>query len=470
MNKRADFSTKNKLLKPKRPKTFLGKIFSSREIIVRRDEKICFIPLSLFSQFLIFGFVMVALVWTVFASFVYFDFNKIIKYKEERAARAEEAHRYLLSEVIVYQKKFKQIGEYIEKSPDMSLNVSLVTNTKDKDQNNTKNSDLTAKIAEITKNIYAKGSAKEEKPKFDKQKISREIELLSEKMQLTLDNTNWDNISAGDLEVRLQEASLQRDVAVSENNDLRAKIKELETLVASMQDVQYTVFERMSSLAEGGVQTIEQNLSNIKAPLYGVGLNIEALLVRSNKQRAKNENLRDGQGGPFLPIKADLKNVGLNKTLVALNTKINHWENLVDLQDKLPLGKPLDKIRITSRYGSRVDPFTGDEGYHDGLDLGGKEGANVYVTAPGKVIRSGNYGLYGIMVEIEHTLGFRTRYAHLSKTLVEKGEWVDTGDVIGLVGNTGRSTGSHLHYEIRLNNRAINPTTFIRTKKDVFKN
>lgn len=96
-------------------------------------------------------------------------------------------------------------------------------------------------------------------------------------------------------------------------------------------------------------------------------------------------------------------------------------------------------------------------------------GEPIHATAPGKVLRAGRWGWYGNMVEIDHGLGFRTRYAHMDKIFVSKGDAVRTGDQIGTVGSTGRSSGSHLHYEIRVRGYAVDPMSFMKAERNVFK-
>ena len=107
---------------------------------------------------------------------------------------------------------------------------------------------------------------------------------------------------------------------------------------------------------------------------------------------------------------------------------------------------------------------------HYGLDLTGFKKAKVYATAPGKVVKSGYKGKYGKFIEIDHGDGFKTRYGHLYKTLVKRGQEVKFRQKIGLLGNSGRSTGSHLHYEITHNGKQKNPWHFIKAGKYVYKN
>ena len=124
---------------------------------------------------------------------------------------------------------------------------------------------------------------------------------------------------------------------------------------------------------------------------------------------------------------------------------------------------------VTSSYGYRRDPFTGAGAMHYGLDFRGPIGSPIYAAAKGKVTFVGRKSGYGNVVEITHGNGLMTRYAHMSKFAARRGQTVDAGTVIGAIGSTGRSTGPHLHFELRINNRAVNPRPFLESAPDVLK-
>lgn len=126
-------------------------------------------------------------------------------------------------------------------------------------------------------------------------------------------------------------------------------------------------------------------------------------------------------------------------------------------EDQQPLLPLLRRANISSRYGIRSDPFSGQRSIHAGIDLPLAYGAQVDAARGGRVVAAGWHGGYGIMVTIDHGNGIETRYAHLSRALVTIGQHVGDGQVIGLVGSTGRSTGSHLHYEVRVNGMPVDP-------------
>jgi murein DD-endopeptidase MepM/ murein hydrolase activator NlpD len=128
----------------------------------------------------------------------------------------------------------------------------------------------------------------------------------------------------------------------------------------------------------------------------------------------------------------------------------------------IPAGSPVSGANLTSTFGVRTDPFRGSAAMHPGIDLAAPLGTPVYATADGVVDRSEwNDGGYGNLIEIDHGQGIQTRYGHLSQRIAQPGQRVHRGDLIGLMGSTGRSTGSHLHYEVRVAGRAIDPTPFV---------
>ncbi len=118
--------------------------------------------------------------------------------------------------------------------------------------------------------------------------------------------------------------------------------------------------------------------------------------------------------------------------------------------------------RIGSHFGGRLDPFTRDADVHFGIDIVAAKGTPVKATADGIVRISGRQSEYGNLIVLEHPNGFSTRYGHLFAFKVRQGETVHKDDVIGYVGMTGRATGPHLHYEVRLNDKAVNPQTYLR--------
>lgn len=135
----------------------------------------------------------------------------------------------------------------------------------------------------------------------------------------------------------------------------------------------------------------------------------------------------------------------------------------------LPIMLPMTTIRVTSLYGLRRNPIRGGVHNHHGVDFAAPSGTPVFATAAGRVIFVGWRGDYGLMVEVQHGLGFSTIYGHLSRAQVQPGAVVDRHALVGNVGTTGAVTGPHLHYEIRHNDRPLNPVEFILRMHEAYR-
>jgi murein DD-endopeptidase MepM/ murein hydrolase activator NlpD len=212
--------------------------------------------------------------------------------------------------------------------------------------------------------------------------------------------------------------------------------------------------------AEGPLARVEQQ------QLEQAALVAKALDVRYQVTAAELKQLgisparvgsNDGVGGPF-------ERAG-NSTFKSL---FDSWKKLDQLQDgviAIPSDKPVKlNVEFTSGFGVRSDPFHAGAAMHPGIDLAGTYGTPIYATAEGTVLRAGwNSGGYGNLVELDHGRGITTRYGHMSAILVRAGDHVTRGQQIGRMGSTGRSTGNHLHYEVRIDGRAVNPIPFMKS-------
>jgi len=178
----------------------------------------------------------------------------------------------------------------------------------------------------------------------------------------------------------------------------------------------------------------------------------------------------EGLGGPLVRLAGYSPGATVSseeRQIIRISAATDTINAYVSGLQALPLRQPLAWERVTSGFGPRRDPFTGVKAMHQGVDLAKPDGSPVFATAVGTVKRAGWGGAYGRLVEINHDNGVSTRYAHLSKIEVKVGQKVEAGQQVGLVGSTGRSTGSHLHYETRLNGSAVNPVNFFRVASHV---
>jgi len=224
---------------------------------------------------------------------------------------------------------------------------------------------------------------------------------------------------------------------------------------------------RLIAAAAGGRLAKDGPLARVEqAQLEQAALVAKALDVRYQVTAAElqrlgikpaSANAPEGVGGPF-------ESAG-NATFKALFTS---WKKLDQLQDgviAVPSDKPVKmEVAFTSGFGVRTDPFHAGAAMHPGIDLAGQYGTPIYATADGTVLRAGwNNGGYGNLVEIDHGRGITTRYGHMSAILVQAGDHVTRGQQVGRMGSTGRSTGNHLHYEVRIDGRPVNPIPFMKS-------
>jgi murein DD-endopeptidase MepM/ murein hydrolase activator NlpD len=170
-------------------------------------------------------------------------------------------------------------------------------------------------------------------------------------------------------------------------------------------------------------------------------------------------------GGPFMPVKeGDDRVVPDLRQLAATLGRLNALETGLA---RLPSGRPALAPMETSSYGYRRDPFNGLPAFHSGIDFPGDHGQPILAAADGTVSFAGVRNGYGNVVEVEHGNGFMTRYAHLSGFAAREGQKVTRGQPVGRMGSTGRSTGTHLHFEVRVNGAAIDPRPFLEARQDV---
>ncbi|MEZ5862630.1 MAG: peptidoglycan DD-metalloendopeptidase family protein [Geminicoccaceae bacterium] len=280
------------------------------------------------------------------------------------------------------------------------------------------------------------------------------------------------------LQAQLDTLAMERDTARRQEAGLRGRYGELERRLASLSGEYALAASRMQDRIRDKLDAIERVVSR-------TGIDPQALLARANGAAG------DGQGGPLVDLDELQPSSGGDHAIPGLDAapgsqaarapatsfaatldrelgdELLRLDAVPRLLESLPLDAPLADYRLTSPFGVRTDPITGRRARHGGLDFGAAANSAVGATAPGRVIAAGWRGAYGNLVEIDHGLGFTTRYAHLSRTLARVGEHVAPGDPIGIIGSTGRSTGRHLHYEIRLDGQPLDPAGFLEAGRDL---
>lgn len=213
------------------------------------------------------------------------------------------------------------------------------------------------------------------------------------------------------------------------------------------------VERRQGVLAEAATQQLQARYQLATRELRARGVRLERV--------AKNAAM----GGPLIPAASAEATADLNAD-AQFRSLFMTWKKLDTLEQgviSIPSVQPVQHLSFTSNFGIRSDPFRGSAAMHAGVDIPGPTGTPIYATADGIISHADRQGGYGNLVEINHGKGISTRYGHLSKIIVSDNARVRRGQIIGLMGSTGRSTGPHLHYEVRIDGHAVNPVPFLTT-------
>lgn len=260
------------------------------------------------------------------------------------------------------------------------------------------------------------------------------------------------NEMVGVLSDALQETAAQRDEVIASAKLALRSAEDMQLEMALMEEKNDQIFRQLEDAMTVSVAPLDKMFK-------AAGMNTDTLLeeVRRGYQ---------GQGGPMMPLSFSTKGGELTKETVRANRLLDQMDRLNMYRiaaETAPFANPLKSaFRYTSGFGMRWGRM------HKGTDFAARHGTPIYATAEGVVVHADWLSGYGRLIKIKHEFGIETRYAHLAKIRVKVGQRVSRGDRIGDMGNSGRSTGTHLHYEVRVNGRAVNPMTFIKAGRDVF--
>lgn len=385
-------------------------LFSNKEIIFRSGGRAKVFNISSRLQFLVLLAVLVIGCWSAYSYHLYNKSDKIISVKDKELTQTRGAYVDLMTDFVAVHRNISSM-------------FSLVDEDTLKDD-------------------------------FELSRYKQQAQVVEAKIKQIADNADWVDDKELQEKMTLRDALLQRDRALSERNELISKINMLTARLAKLENSEIEILNRVEQFSDKEIAKIKEAVSTINKSIKKQNKYFNPL-ANSKKNSA---------GGAYVPDVPSVDNEQINQKMQDVLTRVDDLSYLREVLKSVPIGKPVWSYWLSSPFGHRSDPFNKKAARHKGVDLASNKGNKVQTMARGKVIRSGTASGYGVLVEIDHGNGFKTKYAHLNKSYVKKGQYVEQGETIAEVGSTGRSTGPHLHYEIIYNGVNVNPMTFIKIK------
>jgi len=442
-----------------------GRLFPERQIYVRTDGEVRFVTFSGRVQFTLASVGLLLGFWFAFSTFQYAFQNEIISAKNERIRAGQEAYRVLEGEMRDTQLRFIAAARDLDAKHNQL--VALVSHKENLEQRLHEISDRLAAVSDDHREASKEAAALRNQLQGERSVLSDQIGTLQGELRSTLEQQSDLEQDLAATRDRVVSLSAERDTLIKSNADLVGNLTTVNNRLVDIRGEQQRFIERIAARTSDDISLLEDTIAM-------TGLEPDILFKKSGV-------LDSAMGGPVIdPSAADdgaLTGVAsldggaaFDSSVAGLEDSLQRWEALQSVLRVLPIAAPADNFYISSDYGRRRDPITKRMAFHAGVDLAGPARQPVFATAPGTVAKAGRNGPYGNMVEIDHGFGLRTRYGHLDKISVKKGEEVGFRTQIGRMGSTGRSTGTHLHYEIRFEGKAYDPSRFLKAGKYVFKN
>ena len=434
-------------------KFFLGAAFADRQIYIRSRGNVTFVPLSSRSQILLFVLFLLVATWVGMASV-----NTLFG-----SQLAEQREREFKEMQISYENELSRLRLAHD-----DLNAQLVltrdwfgetTNKLEKRHNEL--SDVLERHATISSDLRAMQQSFARVASLRKSSTSKTelVGRMENPAHATLEGRSDHNHPPDNI------VELTKSPTAADNDDGEI-IDNLPHLPADLYRRMSALERRQQDLLDTLEEDVDLKISEFESLIADTGtIDSEAFIARilPDSNRAI--------GGPYIPIKSETEQQdNLKRQIYRIEVNMERLSDLNQSLVRIPLSLPIHDSRLTSDFGPRLDPFKKRVAFHSGLDFGTAMGTPIHATLGGTVTQSGYKGPYGLVVEIDHGNGFRTRYGHLAHTRVRAGQQVEFQQYIGDAGNSGRSTGPHLHYEIWFDGRVRDPRAFIDAGRQVFSN
>lgn len=431
-------------------KTRLNKLFADKQIYIRSQGKVIFVPLSARSQIFLGSFLAAVCLWVGFASVNVLFQDRIVDQRETQLREMQLAYETELSRL---QRAYDDLNAQLV------LTRDWFTQTTDKlEARHNQLNRVMEQNAEVSSDLRSMQEAFANVAQRSKRNKSV-VELVgrtSDQVHQVMESRNL-KTSASTSGLRLtQNASVDANAAV-QPRALPHMSKDVFSRITSLDN-------RQSDMLDALEESVDQKVKEFEEVIAGTDiLDTENFIARVLPESAL------AIGGPYIPLndRGGL-NSRLHQQIYRISSNLDRLQNLSQSMTKIPLAAPIHDFSLTSGFGVRMDPFKKRAAFHAGVDFGTPTGTPVHTTLPGTVTRAGYKGPYGLMVEIDHGNGFRTRYGHLARSRVKRGQRVEFQQHIADTGNSGRSTGPHLHYEIWFDGKVRDPLAFLNTGKQIF--
>ncbi len=405
--------------------------FPERSLILRSGSETQYFTLKTWHQIGLVALVSVTLLWTVVAS-IGFSWNRGALLE----TRAELVRTISENETFIAQLETDQRNAY-----------ELRQSYQEEVAKNATWSEQFAKLRSTSSDVI--GTSAPENP-------NPFIQWLDWQLETRISQVEAENLRLSTLVMDLSEsvAEISGHAPPQELDDVN---QWLGTVAGDLTNAYATQTQAMEALHESMTQALNRGYATI-----------ERTPLATSEIAGFSPNF--GTGGPERPqAVSDHVFETFDSRVEQLKSLSQDWKQLNQLLECAPLATPVDYYNLTSKFGNRKDPFNGRPDWHEGVDLGAWPGTKIRATAAGTVRHAGNRSGYGKLVVIDHGCGIQTAYGHMKAISVKKGQVLSYRDVIGTVGSTGRSTGPHVHYEVRVQNEPVDPYQFIEAGRYVFK-
>ncbi len=425
-------------------------LFAERQVFIRKNGNVTYVALSARSLFMLCMLFLLLASWIGFAS-VHTIFNNGLGAEREREVREME---------LAYEAELNRLRlEYDDLNAQLVLTRDWFSETTDKLEK--RHNDLTlvfeqhATISDELRDMQSTYARVAKRNRRDKSK-TKLVARSGGTQETILESRPQANTGDNQKIIQLSEPE-----ALKAQNDLLA-----------LPHLSDGVYERIASLdvrQQDLIDALEESVDQRIGEYEGVIEGTDILEPESFMARLLPESDL-AIGGPYIPLEDENPgiNSSLHQQLYRISNNLERLQNLSMSVSKIPLSLPIHGAPITSHFGPRLDPFKKRVAFHAGIDFGASTGTPVYATLSGTVVRADYKGPYGLVVEIDHGNGFRTRYGHLARSRVRRGQSVEFQQHIADAGNSGRSTGPHLHYEVWYEGKVRDPIAFLDSGKQIY--